>query len=611
MPPIIPKRVLEEIRFKSDIADVVGSYIDLKRSGSTLKALCPFHKEKTPSFNVNQQRQIYHCFGCGKGGDVFSFVMEYEGVDFMTAVKILAEKAGVPLELEQGDRDTADKAALYKVHAELAAFYRRCLLQTQGAAAARAYLEERKLTGDIAEAFGIGYAPRRWDAALQWAARHKTPPNILEQGGLVIRRERDGGGRARVYDRFRDRIMFPIADELGRVIGFSGRALEAGERTAKYVNSPETPLFRKSRVLYAMDKARRAIADCRDAILCEGQIDVIRCHQAGLTTAVASQGTAFTEEHARILHRYADSVTLVFDPDSAGQDAAVKAAGIFLQAGLAVRVAALPPGQDPDTFLVDAGADAFRALLDRAVPAVRYQVDLLAARDDLQSEAGVMRASRAVLQTILNTPNAVQQAHMVEEAAALLKLPPRSLLSELAALRRRRTYRGDEPDEAPAPGWDAPAVDAWEAAPLDERELCVYLAQGDPELLAAVDRYIPRELWTHRLSRAYADACREAADTGQSVEEILRNSAEWDPQLEAFAARAVMTPPRIAGEEFSALDAVHQLVLSMWRRALTAERAATAPENYARRFELTHDLDSLKTWDHGADIIELRLAQDL
>jgi len=431
MARVIPKQTLEDIRFRNDIVDVIGAYMPLQRAGSAFKALCPFHREKTPSFQVNPQRQIYHCFGCGAGGDVFSFVMQHEGLDFAGAARMLAQRAGLRLELEEGEDGGAasEKDQLYKIHQELARFYRRCLLEMRSAEPARVYLAQRDLAGPVGEEFLIGYAPNRWDSALRWGEKHRYAVEMLEKAGLVLPRSRPEGSSGH-YDRFRHRVMFPIRDEQNRVIAFSGRALETADTTAKYLNSPETPIFRKSRVLYAMEKARRHIVESREAILCEGQIDVIRCHQAGFTTAVASQGTAFTEEHAHVLRRYADGAVLVFDPDRAGQDAAVKTAALFLAAGLAVRVASLPEGDDADSFIRKCGADAFRAALDRAQSAIGFQVRVLSGREDQTTEVGAMRIARAALRTIRASPNAVQRARLIEEAAGLLNLPPTALQEE-------------------------------------------------------------------------------------------------------------------------------------------------------------------------------------
>ncbi len=257
MSRIVPKRVLEDIRFKNDIADVIGSYFDLKSMGSSLKAVCPFHKEKTPSFHVNTQRQIYHCFGCGAGGDVFRFVMQYESIEFMEAVRILADRAGIELEIEESDQGGPDKKNLYKLLSDAAAYYQRVLFEGKSAGKAKAYLKKRKLDDDIVKEFLVGYAPAGWRTILEAAKKKKYTLEQLESAGLILQSSKPNA-KSDYYDRFRERLMFSTCDEQGRVIGFSGRTLDDDSKAAKYVNSPETPVFYKSRVLYAIDKARRA-----------------------------------------------------------------------------------------------------------------------------------------------------------------------------------------------------------------------------------------------------------------------------------------------------------------------------------------------------------------
>lgn len=605
---MVPKRVLEEIRIRSPIEDVIGGYLHLRRAGANLKTLCPFHKEKTPSFHVNPQRQIYHCFGCGEGGDVFRFVMQFEGMSFMDAVEMLARRAGVRIEIESGEgQDGQRKEVLYRIHEDIAGFYERCLLQMASAEAARTYLKQRRLDGDVRQTFRIGYAPNRWDAAQKWAARHKYTLEQLEQAGLAVRRA-DGAADRGAYDRFRDRIMFPIRDTQGRVIAFSGRALREGPRTAKYVNSPETSIFRKGRVLYALDRARKSIVESGEAVLCEGQIDVIRCHQNGFGNAVASQGTAFTEEHALILKRYADSVVIVFDSDSAGRTAAVKTAGCFLGVGLAVRVAALPQGEDPDSLLDRQDPDAFRSVLNEASSIVSFQIADLARRETLDSELGAMRAARAVLETVALTPNAVQQTRMIQEAAERLRLPEAALLRELGHLARRvpASVSAEEPRHSRA----APP-------PPEELALCEHLLQasasdGLPELL---ERYLPLDLIDHPACRTIVAAALQASRGGEDVQAFLNRTLE-DPggELSPLLAGLLMAPSKIAGAESTRLDAVRDLLLCLWRRRLKAERntlnrEALTGKQLSRRRQITMDLKNLRAWSSGAPIIEMEMAE--
>jgi len=612
MAGIIAKRTLEEIRFRNDIADVVGSYFHLQRTGAAFKALCPFHKEKTPSFHVNPQRQIYHCFGCGAGGDVFRFVMQYENVDFVTAAKLLAQRAGIPLELDEGKPDGPDKAALYELHAGIAAFYHRVLTGSAAAEHAREYLKTRDLDSKTVESFLIGYAPDRWDTALRWAEKHKVAPALLEQAGLVVRSD-NPQRRHDLYDRFRDRLMFPIRDEQNRVIAFSGRILDNERKEAKYVNSPETPLFQKSRVLYALEKARRPIADAREAIVCEGQIDVIRCHQAGFTHAVAGQGTAFTEDHVRALRRYTDSVVLVYDGDRAGQDAAVRTAGTLLAAGLAVRVASLPDGEDPDSFIRTRGPAAFGQELEKARSAVAFQIGVLSEREDARTEIGLMRVTKAVLATIGQTPNEVQKTHLIEESAALLHLPPRALEKELRHAElaaRRRPAAAESSDEPPASS---------ATRTKEELSLCEHLFQA-PDTAAVtqlVETYLPLEMIRDRHCRLLIHAAIEKRRAGVDIQTFLADMDDPDGELQRLAAAVQMAPDRIRGNDVSHADAVKDLILVMWRRDLkprldqARQKAETTGEEADRNAwrQLRQDLDLLKTWKDGEPIIRIHLAE--
>lgn len=620
MARIIPKRVIEEIRYRNDIADVVGSYITLKRTGSRFKCCCPFHKEKTPSFTVNQQMQIYHCFGCGAGGDVFRFIQEFEGVDFVTAAKLLAQKANISLELEEGDPgEASEKDLLFKVHAELVEFYQRCLHQTKAAELARSYLEERELPDDIVEQFSIGFAPMpsRWDTIVQWGRKHKFGVPILEKAGLILRSQRSGG-EGRYYDRFRNRLMFPIRDSQNRVIAFSGRLLEADPRAAKYVNSPETPIFRKSRVLYALEKARRHIvaADPREAILCEGQIDVIRCHQAGFTRAVASQGTAFTEEHARTLSRYADGVIIVFDPDRAGQDAAVKTGALFMEAGMAVRIATLPPGEDPDSFISKQGPEAFQQVLDKGVSTVGYQVDVLSSRTNVRSQLGAMNSAKAILETIRRSSNAVQRAALTQEAAAKLNLPASALQDELRKLMKRTRRPASAAAETNEEG-DRPDY------PPEEVQLCEHIVHviDHPEIGDLITEFLPLELVKNPMCRKIVAASLEAKRLGREVQDALEDDDQQNAELKRLLAAVLMAPSRVPGHEFGRADAVRGLILRLWGSHMKTRRAALEarmiqPEHaddrslHAQSVQLRNDLKALHEWDTAAGVILLNMPEE-
>lgn len=599
---IIPKRTLDDIRFRCTIEDVIGATLKLARAGGSYRGLCPFHKEKTPSFHVNPQRQIFHCFGCGVGGDVFKFVMMHENVDFMTAAKMLAERAGVRLEIEDGGREGGvDKAQLFRAMSDAALFYHKQLLENKSASGARRYLAGRNLAEDVIKAFQIGYAPDGWDTILNWGRQHKYGADVLETVGLVLRKD---DGKRDPYDRFRNRVMFPIRDEQGRVVGFSGRALEESDKSAKYVNSPETPLFRKSRVLYALDVARKHIVDAREAIVCEGQIDVIRCHAAGFHTAVAAQGTAFTEEHMHVLRRYADSAILVFDPDRAGQDAAIRTAGVFMDAGLAVRVAKLPTGKDPDLFIREGGKDAFQNVLAKATSAVVFQIDTLSAREDIKSEAGLMRISKAVLQTIARCPSATQREILLQEAADRLRVPIKALRDDLAAQARR-----ERPKESPKPG-----VPQKVERLREEVELCEHLVHAGetPDIAAVVERCLPMDMIQDELCRSVASICIAAARKKSDVQEALWSHPDV-AGLQEFATALLMTPPKVQSREYSRIEAVRDILLRIWHRRLKRERAEQQKrftesgdeKAEARCRQLTYDLKALSRWETGEAVIEM------
>lgn len=447
MPGIVPEHVLQQIRHANDIVEVIGSYFPLKRAGANFRALCPFHKEKTPSFNVNPTKQIFHCFGCGAGGDVFGFVMKYENLDFPGAVRRLADRGGVRLEFEEaaGGPTRDEKESLLKLHEEAAGWFHANLMKEKSAEIARGYLTKRKISAETAKRWQIGYAPDSWDAMLTWARAKKYPATLLETAGLVARSERDGS-ESRVYDRFRGRLMFPIRDEQGRVVAFSGRIL-TDAKEAKYVNSPETPIFQKGRVLFALDKAKREIIEQKVAILCEGQIDTISCHEAGITNVAAPQGTAFTEQHARILKRYADEVVLMFDSDAAGQGAAVRNAEPLWDMGFVIRVALLPSPHDPDSFIQEFGAEKLRELIAAAEPFFDFLLGRLSREHDPRSERGKVQIAGQMVEWLCRIRDPILQATYAQRTASRLDVREEALRQSM-----RNRSRGSR---APAPAAEA------------------------------------------------------------------------------------------------------------------------------------------------------------
>lgn len=350
-----------QVAAASDVVDVIGSYLQLKRAGSSWRGLCPFHQEKTPSFHVTPARQSFHCFGCGAGGSVFRFVMDYEHVDFPESVRRLARRAGIEIQ-EETSEDIANRGQrdrLLKLHAEASAWFHTNLMRRAIGGGAREYLKTRKLSSDVAARWQIGFAPESWDALLGWAEAAGYSPVELVRAGLVT--EREGRG---VYDRFRNRVMFPIRSDYGEVLAFSGRTL--GDDPAKYVNSPESPIFTKGRVLFGLDLTKRAIIQANEAIVCEGQIDLIAMFEAGIQNVIAPQGTAFTARQASLVRQFAETAVLCFDSDKAGQQAVERSLPALLASGVNVKVARMPAGEDPDSVIQKHGADALRELIAAA-----------------------------------------------------------------------------------------------------------------------------------------------------------------------------------------------------------------------------------------------------
>ena len=443
-------QTLEEIRARSDIVEVISQRVPLKRAGADFKACCPFHHEKTPSFIVSPSRRTFHCFGCGAQGDVFKFLMLSDGMTFPDAVRALADRCGVTLETAD-DSGSRLRKRLLALHEDIAAFYRRCLLSTKEAQKARDYLTRRRIDEATAEKFRIGYAPEQRNALVQWAEKHDYTMEEMVEAGFLSPPRSAGDS---FYDKFHGRLMFPICDQNGHVVAFSGRLLDDSRKAPKYYNSTETPIFRKSRVLYGLSFAKRAITrdPRRTALVCEGQIDVIRCHSCGFANAVASQGTAFTADHVALLKSYADGATLAFDGDGAGMKAAIRTGRLFLAAGLPVQAALIPQGEDPDSFLRDRPAAEFQALLDNPVSLIALHVRAAkGATDGGGAIDSLSRLTDEIFETVASASKAVFRSYMLQEAAELLNLPQAALEQDFAAYLESAKARERQPGAPHSP----------------------------------------------------------------------------------------------------------------------------------------------------------------
>jgi DNA primase len=586
----IPEHVLERVRQGNDIVEVIGSYFPLKRAGANFRALCPFHKEKTPSFNVSPSRQIWHCFGCGAGGNVFTFVMKYENLDFVSAVRRLAERAGIEIEFERGGSEPGrdQKQLLLDLHEQVAEFYHHNLMKEPAGEIARQYLKRRGIALQAAKSWQLGYSPEAWEALIEWGAKRKFSPELLEAAGLAVRGERGW------YDRFRGRLMFPIRDEQGRVVGFSGRILTESKEQPKYINSPETAIFQKGRVLFALDRARRAITERNFAIVCEGQLDTIACHEAGLKNAVAPQGTALTEQHARILKRFADEVVLMFDADSAGEAAVVRSAEPLLAAGVVIRVVVLPEGHDPDSFLKTAGAAELEKLVTKAPGFFVYVLDRVSQLYDLGSDRDRLRAAEQVVELLAKIPNAILQAGCVRLAAERLDVPESAILQELRKLRARA-----RPEPATAEAGPAAAGFARAAGSAAEEALLGILL-SEERLMETVEERLDRAWLSDSVAAALIRKALQLYAQGQwrGTEAFVASA----PDEESAAVLAAVLARPAGGERGE--EAVARCLAALERRWLEGRLTAL------RKRLQQQELDDSEIMELQKQVLDLRRKLD-
>lgn len=427
---------VELIKSRLDIVEVIGEYVRLKQSGQNWKGLCPFHHEKSPSFMVHRERQMWHCFGCGEGGDVFSFVQKIENVDFPEALELLARKAGVTLtpRTRGGAGETSQRLRLLEAVGAAQAFYQQQLLQSPTAAKARGYLKSRAVSAESIATFGIGYSPAEWDKLLLHLRSKGFSPDEVVAAGLALKSERGPGA----YDRFRDRLMFPINDSQGRVVGFGGRTLEAEAKEApamagqaKYINSPQSLVYNKSLVVYNLDRAKQAMKEAGYAVLVEGYMDVIGAWEAGVKNVAASSGTALTPEQVKLLKRYVNEIRLSFDADTAGQNASERGIDVALAAELEVKVITLPFGKDPDECARQDPA-AFRQAIDKALPIVEYTWTKVQPQYDTKSREGQKQAAQRLLRVIAKLPDPVERDYYLRWLSRELGVEERSLRERLA-----------------------------------------------------------------------------------------------------------------------------------------------------------------------------------
>ena len=583
---LISTESLERVKQASDIVEVISAHTDLRRQGARWVGLCPFHEERTPSFSVEPQEKLYHCFGCGVGGDVIKFVEEKEGVGFADAVELLADRYGVELEREQEDPRAEARRQRRRRLEELlertAGYYANYLWESEEAARARKYLAERGLGEEVLRAFGVGFAPSAWDKILVRGQQAGFSVEELRGVGLA-QRGRSGGE----YDRFRSRIMFPIRDRRGRTLGFGGRAMRS-DQGAKYVNTAETDFFHKSQMLYGVDRAKGAIAKTGRAVVVEGYTDVLALHQAGVEEAVGVMGTAITGEQVAVLSGMVEQVVLALDADSAGQEAMLRAQRVAAGRKMRLRVAAMPAGEDPAEMLADdGGAERFGELTEAAVELPEFQVGLVLDGTDVASPVDRDRALAEVAPVLASLGESASRDELVRRVAERLDLDPAMVMGRVVAATP--ASGGVELDLSPAEGRSSASGDlrAGRTAELTSRErrerallaMCIKLPAEGRDLL---DR-----LTDQHLSPTGARALRWLRE---HPEDPASELPQEDDELASLITELVM----VAHQEPASREAMELNFLLLEQRRLEDELAAAGERgDYERRAALSRERATL------------------
>lgn len=523
---LVPMSDTQKIKEKLDIVDFVGEYVGLKPAGINHKGLCPFHSEKSPSFMVNRDRQSWHCFGCSKGGDIFSFVQEIEGMEFFEALKFLAQRAGIQLELKQQNQvQTNQKNRLKEIHTEAARFYYKFLTELDASKLAREYLERRGVTPETIDEWQIGFIPDQWELLTKYLLKKGFSINDLVASGLTIKRDnanaRTGKG---FYDRFRGRVMFPIRDLHGTVVGFTGRILVEGENTGgKYVNSPQTLIYDKSRIMFGLDKAKQDARKKDCLMLVEGQLDVISSHQAGLNNVVATSGTALTDEQIKLIKRYTNNVKMAFDSDDAGVAAAKRGIDLALEAGLSVKVINVPDGKDPDDCIRNNPQTWFDAV-EQAQDVMSWYFDRVLGSRDLSHPRDKQLAADELLREIARMPYAIEQDHWLKELSGRIGVDVPVLREDLKRVDKKK----ESPKVVTVKSQTVTKKVDSRLETLAEQYFCLLLKF--PSALSAELKHpaLKQAFSTTRFNTLYEAVENQYTNTGSLDTQVLRNTMGTD-----------------------------------------------------------------------------------
>ena len=563
--------LIEEVRMKNDIVDVISGYVRLQKKGSSYFGLCPFHNEKSPSFSVSRSKQMYYCFGCGAGGNVFTFLMEYENLSFVEAVQLLADRAGVELPKMEYSKEAKERADLKTTLLEInkaAAQYFYVQLKSEQGRIGYEYLKKRELSDETIKAFGLGYSNKYSDDLYRYLRSKGYSEDLIRQAGLISTDEKHG-----VYDKFWNRVMFPIMDVNSRVIGFGGRVM--GEAKPKYLNSPETPVFDKSRNLYGLNRARSSRKPY--FLLCEGYMDVIALHQAGFTNAVASLGTALTPGHASLIKRYVREVYLTYDSDEAGTRAALRGVPILKDAGISAKVIRMDPYKDPDEFIKNLGAEEFERRIADARNGFLFSLEILERDYDMNSPEGKTAFFREAARRLIGFEDELERNNYIEAVAKIYQISAESLKKLVTKTAIQDGLA--KPVERPKSTAEQKTAKKEDAGKTAQKVLLTWMIE-EPKLFQVIGKYIHPDDFTEELFRTVAELMYRQYEQGElNPAKILNHFTEEEEHREA--ASLFHTKIRELSTKGEREQALKETILRVKSNSIDAQTRKLSPTDMA------------------------------
>jgi DNA primase len=572
--------LIHRIRQESDILEWVLKYVSLKKAGQNWIGLCPFHTEKTPSFTVSPGKQVYHCFGCGAGGNVIGFLMKIDGVTFPQAIKTLAQRLGIPIEPQRTvGSDQADRVReeLYQIHLDAAEYFRGALLKGAEGVRAREYLRSRGISDRTIMDFSLGFAPAGWNGLEQDLTEKGWSAGQIEKAGLIIGKDQPVQSRNRYYDRFRNRIIFPIFDLQKRVIGFGGRVLDDSQ--PKYLNSPETPIFSKGHHLYGLEKAREAAGKCGYLVVVEGYFDAIAAHQAGIHAVVATLGTALTTHHIQRIHRFVKTVKLIFDPDEAGVRAALRTLDLIIPSPISGEVVLLPDSEDPDCFIKRRGPEAFAEWLSRSTKLLDFAIRRGLTDPGAKSIEGKLKIVDRILPVIRKVARPIERGYYLKHLAESLGLEERELVMEMAKLGGTKTVASSGPPDSLSSKW-----------PKEEQILLHLLVHDRVDINTLLQEIEPAHFSDSRLRRLFELYIESGKSAGGVVPLPVRLHPDMaEPELAPILTILMVEEPNYEEPEQTLKDCIRTLRVKKIRSQMKHL------ENEIREAEMTGDGSQVKS----------------